>query len=205
MQHLDFDLCDHAFNIPQVIMKLSNLFVLMATSEHDLGDIECIQHMHAIYGKILQPKERAQWFHILNGHFDEGTLTTCQGFMNTAAAKFSKISKSKDRFKGLTHMAIDEIIALFAKKCKVAPQENDQVGSSVKPSSKKMKSPLFVNSSRPPMPLMSEPTKFAIPKNGMDRHGIVVTVPITRTHSSGTHTLWCPVTLIKPVFVDSPE
>ena len=99
---LEFNHFDHAFNVPTINTKLMNLFTLAATQHRTLDSSERIQHTLNVYSKILQPEVWAQWARAKIDSFEEGTITVCQYFMNSATMKYNKLLPrkvgSRDRF-----------------------------------------------------------------------------------------------------------
>ena len=78
-----------------------------------------------MYSKILQPEVWAQWVRNKVDAFEDGNVTNCQDFMNSAVIKYNKISSTPDRFKGSVHTVQEDIIALVAAKVKVRSEHND--------------------------------------------------------------------------------
>jgi len=52
---------------------------------------ERINHTLNVYSKILQPEIWAQWVRNKVDQFEEGSITVCQDFMNSAVIKYNKI------------------------------------------------------------------------------------------------------------------
>jgi len=115
---LVFNPLDHGFNISTINSKLMHLFVLAATQHRKLNEQERIQHTINVYAKILQPEMWAQWVRNKVDEFEEGKITVCQDFMNSAVIKHNKIAASHEGFKGSVHTVQEDIIALLATKHK---------------------------------------------------------------------------------------
>jgi len=45
--------------------------------------------------------------------FEEGTITMCQDFMNTATVKYNKITTNNGDFKGSVYTLQEDIVELF--------------------------------------------------------------------------------------------
>ena len=122
---LAFDPAEHAFNIPTINTQLNHLFVLATTRDRRLAATERIQHALSTYARIKQPELWAQWVRNKIEDFDEGRLTNCQDFMNSAVLKFNKvISESNGTFQGSTTTLQEDIVAMMANKRK-APVKSD--------------------------------------------------------------------------------
>ena len=113
---LSFNPFDCKFHIPTINTKLINLFSLATTRTRILDDSERIQHTLNAYSKILQPEVWAQWVRNKIDSFEDGNITVCQDFMNSAAIKYAKIGGMKGGFKGSVHTVHDDIVALLATK-----------------------------------------------------------------------------------------
>jgi hypothetical protein len=121
---LEFDPCDHHFNIPTINTKLNHLFILATTREQQLLDSKRIQHAITVYSSIKQPKPWAQWMRIQVDKFDDGLITVCQDFMNSATLKYNKITASKGGFQGSVSTVQEDIVAMAsaaAIKRKISP------------------------------------------------------------------------------------
>lgn len=111
-QILEFSPVDHKFNIPLINTKLNHLFVLATTHDRRLTDAEHIQHTLTVYARIKQPETWAQWVRNQIDAFDEGTLTNCQSFMNSASLKFTEIASSDSGFNGSITTVQEDIVAM---------------------------------------------------------------------------------------------
>ena len=112
---LEFNPFDWDFNIPTINGKLIHLFTLATTQSRALDESERIQHTLNVYSKILQPEMWAQWVRNKIDSFEEGGITVCQDFMNTATMKYNKIACTTSGFKGSVHTVHDDIVAMMAK------------------------------------------------------------------------------------------
>ena len=115
---LSFNPFDCKFHIPTINTKLINLFSLATTRTRILDESERIQHTLNAYSKILQPEIWAQWVRNRTDSFEDGTITVCQDFMNSAAIKYAKIDGMKGGFKGSVDTVHEDIVALLAAKAK---------------------------------------------------------------------------------------
>ena len=115
---LSFNPFEHSFNIPTINSKLMHLFVLATTQHRNLDESERIQHTLNAYTKILQPEVWAQWVRNKLDSFEDGNITVCQDFMNSATIKYNKIAATEGGFKGSVHSVQEDIVALFATKAK---------------------------------------------------------------------------------------
>ena len=88
---LHFDLAQYDFKIPIINTKLSQLFVLATTRECQLSQEEGVQHALAVYSRIKQPEEWAQWVCNQVEEFENGNINNCQDFLNSAAVRFARI------------------------------------------------------------------------------------------------------------------
>ena len=135
---LNFNPVDHGFNIPILNSKLLHLFVLATTSTRNLLDSERIQHTLNVYGKILQPEVWAQWVRNKVEDFEEGKITKCQDFMNTATIKYNKIAGSypSGKFPGSSTTVQEDIVAMISlkNKRKYVPKDNNDDNESKRPS-----------------------------------------------------------------------
>ena len=118
-----FNPLDHGFNISIINSKLMHLFVLAATQHRKLNEQERIQHTLNVYAKILQPETWAQWIRNKVDEFEEGNVTVCQDFMNSAVIKYNKIAATHEGFKGSVHTVQEDIISLLATKQKAKPDQ----------------------------------------------------------------------------------
>jgi hypothetical protein len=123
---LEFDPSEHAFNIPTINTKLIHLFVLATTRDRTLQDAEKIQHTIHAYSRIQQPELWAQWVRNQTDAFDEGRITVCQAFMNSAVIKYNKITGSSEGgFRGSSSTVQDDIVAMVTatkhKRAATAP------------------------------------------------------------------------------------
>ena len=57
----------------------------------------------------------AQWVRNKIDSFEEGGITVCQDFMNSATMKYNKIACTASGFKGSVHTVHDDIVAMMAK------------------------------------------------------------------------------------------
>lgn len=126
---LEFNPFDHAFDVPTINTKLIILFTLATTQHRTLDNSEHIQHTINVYSKILQPEVWAQWMRFKIDSFEEGTITVCQDFVNSATMKYNKIVTKEGSFKASVHTVQEDIIALITEKA----------GSNVKCASKRIK------------------------------------------------------------------
>ena len=113
-QILEFDPTTCDFNIASVNTKLNHLFILATTSQRQLDDLEKIQHTITAYSRIKQPEEWASWVRIQVDRFEEGTITNCQAFMNSAAIKYVKISSANSTFAGSSTSIQEDIVAMVS-------------------------------------------------------------------------------------------
>ena len=123
---LSFNLFDCKFHIPTINTKLINLFGLATTRTRVLDDSERIQHTLNVYSKILQPEVWAQWVRSKIDSFEDGNITVCQDFMNSAAVKYAKINGMKGGFKGSVHTVHNDIIALLATKNRTSKRKRQE-------------------------------------------------------------------------------
>ena len=115
---LDFNPADHDFEISTINTKLTNLFILATTNTRTLKDSERIQHTLNNYAKILQPELWAQWVRDKMDSFDEGNITVCQDFMNSAIVKYNKIVGKEGQFKGSITSVHEDIVAMVTRSAK---------------------------------------------------------------------------------------
>jgi len=71
-----------------------------------------------VYIKILQPEIWAQWVRNKLDEFEEGSITVCQDFMNSAVIKYNKIigEDSQGNFGGAITTIQEDIVAMMAVK-----------------------------------------------------------------------------------------
>jgi hypothetical protein len=95
--------------------KLIHLFVLATTRDRTLQDAKKIQHTIHVYSRIQQPELWAQWVRNQVDAFDEGRITVCQAFMNSAVIKYNKITGSSEGgFRGSSSTVQDDIVAMVS-------------------------------------------------------------------------------------------
>lgn len=87
-------------NISEVNTGLVDFFVLATKKNRQLDQNEKIQHTINTYGKILQPKQWAQWTRNKAENFEDGRITDCQKVMNSATLKYNKIISGQGKFGG---------------------------------------------------------------------------------------------------------
>ena len=133
-QILEFDPASCEFNIASVNTKLNHLFILATTSQRQLDDLEKIQHTITAYSRIKQPEQWASWVRIQVDRFEEGTITNCQAFMNSAAIKYVKISSANSTFAGSSTSIQEDIVAMVSAS--VAKRKSPPAGSLKTASSK---------------------------------------------------------------------
>ena len=138
---LDFNPFDWEFNIPVINGKLIHLFTLATTQSRVLAKSERIQHTVNVYSKILQPEMWAQWVRNKIDFFEEGGITVCQDFMNSATMKYNKIACTTSGFKGSVHTVHDDIVAMMAKSqpSNKRKQDNEIIDITKSPPTKKVK------------------------------------------------------------------
>ena len=99
---LEFNPLYHAFDVPTINTKLMNLFTLSTPQYLTLDNSELIQQTLNVYSKILQLEVWDQWVRAKIDSFEEGAITVCQDFMNSATMKYNKLLPrkvgSRDRF-----------------------------------------------------------------------------------------------------------
>jgi len=120
MNILQFSPFDFQFNIPVINSKLLHLFVLATTASRYLLDSKRIQHTLDAYSKILQLESWAQWVCNQIDSFDEGKITVCQYFMNSATIKYNKIigSSFDGNFQGSITTVQEDIVAMMVQNIK---------------------------------------------------------------------------------------
>ena len=111
MNLTNFDPAQYKFDLPLINTKLSHLFVLAATHDHELSPAVQIQHILTCYSAC--PSRQ----------FDDGMLTNSQALMNDASIKYAKISTSTADFHGSGRTIREYIVAMVGsiKKCMAAP------------------------------------------------------------------------------------
>ena len=119
-QIIDYNPADDNFEISTINTKLTNLFILATTNTRMLKDAERIQHTLNVYSKILQPEIWAQWVQDKMDAFDEGNITACQDFMNSAVVKYNKIIGKEGQFKGSVTSVHEDIVAMITKKARMS-------------------------------------------------------------------------------------
>jgi hypothetical protein len=111
---LEFDPAVHTFHIPTVNTKLKHLFVLATTRERELLASERIQHTLTVYARIQQPEPWAQWVRNQVDRFEDGQITNCQDFMNSAIIKYNKIAGTTEGgFNGASTTLQQDIAAMM--------------------------------------------------------------------------------------------
>ena len=123
---LNFDPSEYKFNIPLLNGKLIHLFVLATTQTRTLLASERIQHTINVYAKILQPEAWAQWVRNKIDSFEEGNITDCQDFMNSAVLKYNQIMGRDGDFGGSITTVQDDIVAMIAKNGNNHKRKNDE-------------------------------------------------------------------------------
>ena len=121
---LNFNPHTYKFQIPTINTTLLNLFSLATTRTRTLDDSERIQHTLNVYRKIVQPETWAQWVRTKTDAFEEGNITVCRDFMNSAMIKYNKIDGGTGTFKGSVSTVQEDIIALLADKHKTIKRKN---------------------------------------------------------------------------------
>ena len=141
-----FDPSQYQFNISLINTKLSHLFVLATTSNRSLTEEEKLQHTLTAYDRIKQPDVWNRWVQTQIDQFDEGGMTSCQDFMNTAAIKYLKL-KQKDGFGGSLSTIQDDIVSMVTaiKRKRPAKDDNDNTN---KTSTDTRKVPPFISHTR---------------------------------------------------------
>ena len=124
---IDYNPADDDFNIPAINTKLTNLFILATTNTRTLTDGERIQHILNVYAKILQPEIWAQWVRDKMDSFDDGAITVCQDFLNSAVVKYNKIIGKEGQFKGSVTSVHDDIVAMVTRKAQKKRKTSDDV------------------------------------------------------------------------------
>lgn len=134
---LEFDPSAHAFNIPTINTKLIHLFVLATTRDRILQESEKLQHTLHVYSRIQQPELWAQWVRNQVDAFDDGLITVCQAFMNSAVIKFNKITGSSEGgFRGSSSTVQDDIVAMVAAAKRKRPSPSTPPSGSKPPQDK---------------------------------------------------------------------
>jgi hypothetical protein len=112
-QILEFNPAEHNYNVSTMNTKLNHLFVLATTRQRVLSQPERIQHTLTAYARIKQPELWAQWVRTQTDNFDDGLITDCQSFMNSATIKYIKIA-SAGSFEGSSTTVQEDIVAMVA-------------------------------------------------------------------------------------------
>ena len=121
---LELNPADLEFNIQKINTRLMQLFVLATTQHRTLDEAERVQHTLNAYSKVLQPETWAQWVRTKIDSFEEGNITNCQSFMNTAVMKYNKIVTHEGDFKGSVHSVQEDIVALLSTKTKAGKRKH---------------------------------------------------------------------------------
>ena len=104
----------HNYHVSLINTELQALFVLVRTKHRTISYFEKLQHAITAYDQIKKPSKWETWVETQQQNIDNGIITNCQTFMNSAAIKHLYITK-KSGFQGSLATKKEDIVAMLSK------------------------------------------------------------------------------------------
>ena len=133
---LKFDPAQDKFDIAKINTRLLSMFVLCGGSHRTLDKYERIQHTLNAYDRIKQPDAWSRWVNSQKDEFNQGNLTNCQDFMNSALLKYNQISLEEGGFNGSVSSVQEDIISMVAQMKKGTKRKKTDTDDSSEDKSK---------------------------------------------------------------------